>query len=371
MKIKKNNKGFTLTEMIVVIAIIGILAGVLIPTITGYIKRANRSNDEQLAASMTDEIERYCIENGLVHENLVGTDVRTILNGKGFDLKPSRDSWTYVYNAEEKVVEIVEFKKKALPGNNANPIDPSNYAEGMYLVGEGDNAYEKAVNALFNYNASVNFASLIADVPTAQKAVLEKFNPEEVMYLNNTQALNSNLYSGATLTNIVYVEGTYYIPNISSYYGNFVELLELEIPEIIASVNEMTREKCSSLFTNLKTIKEDSYQKIQLNENALAIEKDTDGTIKSVDFTFDSLVEDTLAQTIAIDVLGYAEKIIRDVDGNITDREIYLVYELTIMYFNTEGIAAKGSEQILSLVTDSTMQEVVKLNYKYLVYDFE
>ena len=37
-KVLKNKKAFTLTEMIVVIAIIGILAGVLIPTITGYIK---------------------------------------------------------------------------------------------------------------------------------------------------------------------------------------------------------------------------------------------------------------------------------------------------------------------------------------------
>ena len=55
-KVLKNKKAFTLTEMIVVIAIIGILAGVLIPTITSYISRAKESAASQNAMAMYQEL---------------------------------------------------------------------------------------------------------------------------------------------------------------------------------------------------------------------------------------------------------------------------------------------------------------------------
>ena len=61
-KVLKNKKAFTLTEMIVVIAIIGILAGVLIPTITGYIKRANQSaayQEAEAVLNIYDELYKY------------------------------------------------------------------------------------------------------------------------------------------------------------------------------------------------------------------------------------------------------------------------------------------------------------------------
>ena len=55
-KLIKNKKGFTLIELIVVIAILAVLAAILVPSILGYVKEARIAANDANARSIYSEL---------------------------------------------------------------------------------------------------------------------------------------------------------------------------------------------------------------------------------------------------------------------------------------------------------------------------
>lgn len=53
---KKNNKGFTLVELVIVIAILALLVGLLAPQYTKYVEKSRRAAD----ASNMNELDKSC-----------------------------------------------------------------------------------------------------------------------------------------------------------------------------------------------------------------------------------------------------------------------------------------------------------------------
>lgn len=61
---KRNQRGFTIVELVIVIAVIAILAAVLIPTFTSLINKANISADQQAVRQMNTALAIDEAENG-------------------------------------------------------------------------------------------------------------------------------------------------------------------------------------------------------------------------------------------------------------------------------------------------------------------
>lgn len=63
---KMNKKGFTIVELVIVIAVIAILAAVMIPTFGGIIEKANKSSVEQTATAAYKEAYGLALSDGKI-----------------------------------------------------------------------------------------------------------------------------------------------------------------------------------------------------------------------------------------------------------------------------------------------------------------
>lgn len=89
MKKLLNKKGFTLIELIVVIAILAILALILVPTITGYIGRAEEAQNQ---ANARAEYSRIVLEAWTTDGTPLQRDGSTpIVSGTEYELNNNLD----------------------------------------------------------------------------------------------------------------------------------------------------------------------------------------------------------------------------------------------------------------------------------------
>ena len=105
---KSNRKGFTIVELVIVIAVIAILAAVLIPTFSNLIKKANQSSDIQAARQMNTIL---AAEQG-IGDNIDKVIDVLVANGYSANgLTPVTADHKFYYVVEYERIVLVDTKK--------------------------------------------------------------------------------------------------------------------------------------------------------------------------------------------------------------------------------------------------------------------
>ena len=109
---KNNKKGFTIVELVIVIAIIAILAAVLIPTFSNVIKQANLSNDKQFVRNMNTTLAIEAIPNGFSSAG----DAVNALNRNGYSgkYKTYSSGYHYCYSLEKNQMYLLDDENQII-----------------------------------------------------------------------------------------------------------------------------------------------------------------------------------------------------------------------------------------------------------------
>ena len=126
---RSTKKGFTIVELVIVIAVIAILAAVLIPTFSSLIRKANIASDTQLAKNLNTALTMGEAENGAPDDF---AEVLQILRDNGFiisNLNPTTKGWYYVWESASNQIILVDgennyaikYQSKEIKAENTTP----------------------------------------------------------------------------------------------------------------------------------------------------------------------------------------------------------------------------------------------------------
>jgi len=169
---KRTKKGFTIVELVIVIAVVAILAAVLIPTFASLIEKANESVDIQLVRQMNTILKTEEAANGKP-ANIEA--VKAVLADNGFENpQPAMAKSAFAWHNEDNVIILLD--KETQKG-----IFPAEYK---------DAAYDSTKWIIFGGTVNVSLEDLgAANLDEA----LTKVEPGQTIVLSSDQELNTTL----------------------------------------------------------------------------------------------------------------------------------------------------------------------------------
>lgn len=206
-----SNKGFTIVELVIVIAVVAVLAGVLIPTFAGIVKRANISADIQTARNMGTI---------LAAEKPIGPrEAVDALKANGFErLHPKTKFYSFYW--------IKSINTVVLTDEGVRPIFPEEMADRIFdqedwfdLTGEYAKTESGTAEPPIAPNPPVDPPVVEEETdPPEQLTVTYTYNKPE--YLKDPIRKHTIAYGSDFSTNFKLAEGgQYWITKVTVYVG--------------------------------------------------------------------------------------------------------------------------------------------------------
>ena len=201
--IKRNNKkGFTIVELVIVIAVIAILAAVLIPTFSGIIKKANESADLQAVRQMNTILAvEDAYKGGLTINDAVAALNEAGLNGEDYIALVS--GRYFFYDQNENRIVYTEYKDGEYVALYPDDIDTTGHT---LLSLSGDVAKKDYAapsisgnTATFSIGTAEEYAQLAADF----KAIMNGESVDALADFKVTKCASSSYIMGVADKNIV------------------------------------------------------------------------------------------------------------------------------------------------------------------------
>jgi prepilin-type N-terminal cleavage/methylation domain-containing protein len=178
---KTRTSGFTLVELIVVIAIVAILSAVSIVGFRRFIDNAKWSNDSQLAVQMTNTVRNSLI--GEITDDLDAADVRRIIednHGGSFDFTPETSEAGFFFLADNQQIVVQTYEYMAgvlLSANDTNVLLSDTILEEAYAFGNSPEEIFGVGKYLLTTEGSA-VAELVTTIRNYYRLVIEEGKDE-------------------------------------------------------------------------------------------------------------------------------------------------------------------------------------------------
>ncbi len=212
MKLRRNKKGFTIIELVIVIAVIGILAAVLIPTFVNLTNKANEASDNALVNNLNKALKMEeqepghkkaeTLEGAIIDLENQGYLLENLASKSGKDLLWSQSQNQFLLNTENKSGKDYWKIVDAVPAK----------ANQKYSYYAGKNFNQTDVTVAYGFDAGRNddIAKVTYEGAGSAQEVAIRTNSEETDLEVNAPLDTVHHYDDLKSLNVTAIKGASY-----------------------------------------------------------------------------------------------------------------------------------------------------------------